>query len=308
MKAFITGIDGFTGRHLARYLKTKKIKVSGIDRKKGSRYINCDLLDKKKLSQIIKRIKPDYIFHLASPLIRSEQLIDEALEKNLEVDLFGSVNLLTAAAQLKQKPKILITGTAAEYRETGSKPIKETAWLEASTSYGLSKLTQELVCRQLAKSYSLPLVCSRTFLLMGTGQKPGFVITDFARQVAKIEQGKQTAVLKAGNLSIKRDFTDVRDAVRAYWLLMKKGKADEAYNVCSGKSHSLKQVVDFFQKAAKKKFKVKEEKKRLRENDPVIVVGSNQKLKRTTGWEVKISFEQSLQEILDYWRTKAAKA
>lgn len=295
MKALITGIVGFSGQHLAELLKKEKIKVTGIDVKQGA-YYQADLTDKKRLEEILNKEQPDYIFHLASPLIRSDQLVDETLIKNLEVDLFGSVNLLEAAAKLKQKPRMLITGTAAVYQAVGSIAIKETFKLSPITAYGLSKLTQELVCRKLAESYQLPLICTRTFLLIGPGQKPGFVVTDLIRKVVAGE-----AEIEVGKLSTRRDFTDVRDAVRAYWLLMQKGQAGEAYNVCSGRSYSIKEILEKLQQLAEKPFKIKE-KLKWRKNDLDMVIGNNQKIRKAVGWEPEIELDTSLKETLDYWR------
>ena len=308
MKAFITGISGFTGKHLVELLKSKRVEVTGIDNNSKTRYIRCDLTDKKKLTGVILEEKPDYIFHLASPILRSDKLINESLQKNLVVDLFGSVNLIQAVTRLKKSPQILITGSNAEYKMVKNRPIKETDRLEAMTTYGLSKLTQEIVCRQLAKSYGLRLVYTRTFHLVGPGQKPGFVVTDFCKKVAEIEVNKSKAGLSVGNLQIKRDFTDVRDTVRAYWLLMQQGKPGEVYNVCSGKSYSIKQVVDWLIKNSRKKVTVKQKKHRFRKNDPQEIVGDNKKLKKITGWKPEISWEKSLKDTLDYWRSKVARA
>ncbi len=295
MKALITGISGFTGKHLAELLKKEKIRVTGIDVHKGEHY-QADLADKKRLAEILTKEQPDYIFHLASPVLRSPQLVDETLVKNLQVDLFGSVNLLEAAAELKRKPRILITGTAAEYDVSIKGARKETDQLKSNTSYGLSKMTQELVSRQLAKSYGLELIYTRSFLLIGPGQKPGFVINDWCKQLA---EDKKTLV--TGNLSIKRDFTDVRDGARAYWLLMRKGKTGEIYNVCSGKSRELKEVIKLLKQVVKTDFKVDEDKNRFKNNDPLELFGDNSKLK-ALGWRPEISLEKSLKDIIEYWR------
>src|SRR3990167_6574216 len=179
MKALITGISGFSGRHLANLLEKEGITVTGIDRS-DNKYKRVDLTDKKELVATLAEKKPDYIFHLASPLIRTDQLIDQALIDNLKVDLLGTVNLIEAAALLKTKPKILITGTNAEY-QASQQPISEDTPLKPLTGYGLSKLTQELVGKTLADSYGLEVVTTRTFHLIGPGQSPGFVVTDFCR-------------------------------------------------------------------------------------------------------------------------------
>ena len=295
MKALITGISGFTGKHLAGLLKAEKIPVTGIDVHKGE-YYQADLGDKKRLAEILTKEQPDFIFHLASPVLRSNQMVDEALVKNLKVDLFGTVNLIETAAKLKQKPRLLITGTAAEYDVTINRARKETDALKPNSSYGLSKMTQELVSRKLAESYGLELIYTRSFLLIGPGQKPGFVINDWCRQLA---QDKKTLV--TGNLSIRRDFTDVRDGVRAYLMLMKKGKPGEIYNVCSGKSRELKEVIKLLKQVVKTDFIVDEDKNRFNNNDPLELFGDNAKLK-ALGWRPEISLQESLRDTLEYWR------
>ena len=242
MKALITGIGGFSGRHLTVLLEKENVTVTGIDRSKN-KYHQADLTDKKQLQAVLTEEKPDFIFHLASPLIRSDQLIDQSLVDNLKVDLFGTVNLIEAAASLKTKPRILITGTNAQYK-TSQKPISEDYQLKPLTGYGLSKLTQELIGKTLADSYGLEIITTRTFHLIGPGQSPGFVVTDFCRQIAMMEVGKAEAELKVGNQDIRRDFTDVRDAVSAYWLLMQNGKNGETYNVCSGQGYSLQEIIE----------------------------------------------------------------
>ena len=295
MKALITGISGFTGKHLAGLLKAEKVQVTGIDVHKGE-YYQADLGDKKRLAEILTKEQPDFIFHLASPVLRSNQMVDEALVKNLKVDLFGTVNLIETAAKLKQKPRLLITGTAAEYDVAINRARKETDALKPNSSYGLSKMTQELVSRKLAESYGLELIYTRSFLLIGPGQKPGFVINDWCRQLA---QDKKTLV--TGNLSIRRDFTDVRDGVRAYLMLMKKGKPGEIYNVCSGKSRELKEVIKLLKQVVKTDFIVDEDKNRFNNNDPLELFGDNAKLK-ALGWRPEISLQESLRDTLEYWR------
>lgn len=293
MKAFITGISGFTGSHLQQYLVKQKIAVTGIDLREKTNFFSCDLRDKAKLGEILTQEKPDYIFHLASPIARSKAIIDETLVKNLEVDLFGTVNLLEAAATLTKKPRILITGTAAEYDVEIKRARRETDALKPNSSYGLSKMTQELISFRLAKSYELELIFTRTFLLVGKGQKQGFAITDWCQQI----NAGQT-VLKTGDLDIVRDYTDIRDAVRAYWLLIQKGKAGETYNVCSGNPISLKKIVETLKEISRRNIKIDEDKKRFKNNDPDKLWGDNSKL-RKLGWKQEFTLTDSLQTMLD---------
>lgn len=284
MTALITGANGFTGKHLAKLLRSQKITVS---------VFRGDLKNKVSVFTAVSRAKPDWIFHLASPILRSDKLFDEGLAANLEVDLFGTVYLLEAAAALPKKPKILITNTAAAYAP-GFRPIGESFPLKPLTSYGLSKLTQELVSQKLCQSYGLPLIMTRTFLLIGPGQKPGFVVTDLAKAIAA---GASTITL--GNPNIRRDFTDVRDACRAYYLLMQKGKPGEVYNVCSGKTVSIGNIARRLIRLSGRKITIKT-KSSWRRHDPSIVCGNNTKLKHL-GWLPQISLDQSLKDTLDYW-------
>lgn len=290
MKALITGANGFTGRHLAKFLRAQKVTVSGF---------SGDLKNKPSVFRAVTRVKPDWIFHLASPILRSDRLIDDNLVDNLEVDLFGTVYLLEAAAALPKKPRILITNTAAVYA-LGSQPISESHPLKPLTGYGLSKLTQELISRQLAGSYHLPLIITRTFLLTGPGQKPGFVVTDLAKSIAQ-----SVKEITLGNPNIRRDFTDVRDACRAYYLLIKKGKPGEVYNVCSGKTVSIGDVASRLIHLSRRKIVIKQ-KFSWRQNDPPVIIGNNAKL-RALNWRPEISLDQSLQDTLNYWKKECRK-
>jgi len=299
MKAFITGISGFTGHHLVKLLKSKGIKVTGIDLVKG-KYYQCDLTDKQKLEKIILKENPDYVFHLASPIIRSDKLMDETLAKNLKVDLFGTVNLLQVISKLAKKPKVLISSTAALYKQSNKGVFKETDMLEPRTAYGLSKLTQELISLKLAKSYNIPLLISRSILLIGTHQDEGFVVNDLVKQVAEMEAGKTSKVLQVGNLKTKRDLTDVRDGVKAYLTIIEKGRPGEVYNVCNNSQVKISQIVGWLKNNSEQSFKVKE-KKEWRKNDLSVLMGDNGKIKNL-GWKPKYQLEESLQEILNYWR------
>ena len=301
MKALITGISGFSGRHLVNLLEKEGITVTGIDRS-DNKYKRVDLTDKKELVATLTEEKPDYIFHLASPLIRTDQLIDQALIDNLKVDLLGTVNLIEAAALLKTKSKILITGTNAEY-QASQQPISEDTPLKPLTGYGLSKLTQELVGKTLADSYDLEVVTTRTFHLIGPGQSPGFVVTDFCRQIALMEVNKAKPEITVGNTLIRRDFTDVRDAVSAYLLLMQKGKSGETYNVCTGTNFSLEEIINKLKDLAKTDFKVVSLNNRLRQNDPDSITGDNKKLK-ALGWKPEYDLDTSLKDTLSYWRSE----
>ncbi len=299
MKAFITGISGFTGTHLTQLLLDKGFKVTGVDLKK-SNYYQSDLSSKEQLVKILNKEKPDCVFHLASPILRSDKLIDKTLVDNLEVDLFGTVNLLEAIARLKKIPRVLVTGTAAVYKANNGKPYKEIDKVEPRTAYGLSKLTQELVAFKLAESYQIPLMVSRSILLIGTRQAEGFVVNDLVKQVAEIEFALKKPTLTVGNLETTRDFTDVRDGVKAYLTILEKGKSGEIYNVTNNQATKISQVIDWLKANSQVEFKVKQ-KSSWRKNDLDALVGSNAKLIKL-GWKPEYKLEDSLREVLDYWR------
>jgi GDP-4-dehydro-6-deoxy-D-mannose reductase len=280
MIAFITGANGFTGRHLTEFLTREKVQVVGLEGDVGAA---------DRVSRQLNQVKPDWIFHLASPLIRTDQLIDDSLVTNLTTDLFGSLTLMQAAAALNPKPKILITGTNAEYKPRNS-PLEESDRLEPVTAYGLSKLTQELVCKQFAQGYDLEVIQTRTFHLVGPGQRPGFVIPDL---IAQISRGR----VAVGNAAIERDYTDVRDAVRAYFLLIKKGQPGEVYNVCSGRTVTISAIVDKLIKLSGKKIR-RERINLWRKNDPQFICGNHSKLSRVTGWQPTIDIDTSLKDSL----------
>lgn len=311
-KAFITGVTGFTGSHMAEFLIRKGLYVGGIaksekrlrnikDFKNQLRFWACDLSQIKKLKKILSDFSPDFVFHFASPIIRTQKMDIEVLQKNLETDLFGTLNLLKAIKSLSKYPKILISGSAAEYAILDNKPIKENQKLLPKTPYGLSKLIQELASFSFAKNNKLPLLYSRTFHLIGPKQEPIFVVSDFAKQVAEIKLGLKNPILKTGNLQVKRDFTDVRDAVRAYWLIATKAKNYEIFNLCSQKSYSIKQIVQFLLSLTTKKIKVSQQKERLRKEEPKQIIGCNQKLCKL-GWQPKITLKKTLSDTLHYWK------
>lgn len=311
-KAFITGISGFTGFHMTEFLMERDIIVGGIDRhngklanlnnlKKKLEHWFCDLSQKQKLKKILIKFLPDYVFHFASPLIRTSEFNKRNLEKNLEIDLSATLEFLKILTLMPKKPKVLITGTNAEY-QIGNKPLKENFPLYPQTPYGLSKLAQEIASLTFAKSNYLPLFYTRTFHLVGPCQKPTFVISDFAKQIARIEKGFGKPVLFTGNQSIKRDFTDVRDAITAYWLIVNQGKSYFPYNVCSQETHSIEEVINFLLSQIKVKVKIIEDQRRFRLEDPLKIIGNNQTL-RDLGWKKQYSFRKSLLDTLNYWRT-----
>ena len=308
MRALITGITGFVGGHLADYLNTQKgVEVYGISRHNGQgnwRGYACDMRDAKKVEKLIRQIKPDRIFHLAGqasvPLSWSDP------KGTFEENLISTVNLLEAVLKARLGPRIQLAGSAHEYG-IPPKPMRridESAPMNPLSPYAVSKVSQDFLACQYARRFNMKIVRTRAFNHVGPGQSEAYVTSSMARQIALIEAGHQKPEILAGNLDTIRDYTDVRDVVRAYWLALEKGKAGEAYNIASGRGHSAREILELYLKLTPVKIKVRQDPGRLRQDDLARLVGNPGKFIRRTGWKPKINFKDSLKDILNFWRKK----
>jgi GDP-4-dehydro-6-deoxy-D-mannose reductase len=315
MRILVTGIAGFVGSHLAKLLAGKKNEVFGIClgcedtselalvRRKIAIY-KCDITDFPKLSDLVKKIRPDQIYHLAGISSAGRSFLEPLV--TFDANIYGTISLLEAVRQGKLDTKILVVGSGDMYGVVSKKdiPIKENLPLNPISPYGASKAACDVLAYQYFKSYGLKIVRARSFNHTGPGQALGFAIPDFCSQIAKIEKGLVPAYMRVGNLQAIRDLTDVRDIVRGYELLMRHGKAGEAYNLCLGKGYKLKQILDKLSKLACKKIKAMEDKNRKRTADIPILVGDNSKIKKESGWKPKMSLDETLKDSLDYWRKR----
>ena len=315
MRIFITGIAGFVGSHLAKLLVGKKNEVFGICLgcedtsnlalvRRNIAIYKCDITDFPKFSELVKRIKPDQIYHLAG-ISSAGRSFSEPLA-TFNTNIFGTISLLEAVSQAKLNTKILIVGSGDMYGMVNKKdlPIKESQPLNPVSPYGASKAACDILAYQYFKSYGLKTIRVRSFSHTGPGQVLGFAIPDFCSQIARIEKGLIPPRMEVGDLSIIRDLTDVRDVVGGYVLLMRYGKAGEVYNVCSGKGYKLKDVLDKLLRFSSKKIKIVQDKNKKRKADISILIGDNSKMKKETGWKPRISLEETLEDTLGYWRRK----
>jgi len=199
-----------------------------------------------------------------------------------------------------------VAGSSEEYGfvHPHELPMKETNPLRPLSPYAVSKVAQDLLAWQYFKSYGLRTVRTRGFNHTGPRRGEVFICSNFAYQIAEIEKGKRDSVIKVGNLEAKRDFSDVRDIVRGYWLCLEKGKEGEVYNIGQGKAYSMKEVLDLMLSLTKVKVKVEVDPQRLRPSDVPILISDSTKFRKLTGWKPEIPFEQSLQDLLDYWRER----
>jgi GDP-4-dehydro-6-deoxy-D-mannose reductase len=317
MRVLITGITGFAGSHLADYILAKHpdVRVLGFVRWR-SRMDNivhiqdkvelheADIKDVISLKKALADIKPDRIFHLAAQSFvpASWRLPAETFA----INAIGQINLFEALLNLKINPKIQIAGSSEEYGHVNPDevPMKETNPLRPLSPYAVSKVAQDLLAYQYFKSYGMKTVRTRGFNHTGPRRGDVFVTSNFAKQIAEIEKRKKEPVIHVGNLGAKRDFTDVRDIVRAYWLAAEKGEDGEVYNVGTGKAMAMKEMLDILLSLSKAKVKIKVDPERLRPSDVPILQSDCSKFVRLTGWKPQIPLEQTFKDLLNYWRER----
>lgn len=306
MKALITGVSGFVGSYLASHLASSGFEVFGFDRS-GKRVDGCvvelcDINDAAAVAKLVKKISPSLVFHLAGQSSVAKSWDEPELTRRINAD--GTRNLFDAVAAAGIKPRVLLVSSAEVYGIPGKFPTPETHEISPVSPYGESKVEQEKIALENV-ARGLRVVISRSFNHTGPGQSSEFVCSNFARQVADIEAKRQQPVIKVGDLSIRRDFSDVRDVVRAYLLLLEKGVSGEAYNVCSGNSVAIGDVIGKLASLSSVKFKVERDPARV--SDRVVIPrlqGDHSKLTAATGWRPALSFEQTLSDLLAYWRNR----
>ncbi|MEO0098690.1 MAG: GDP-mannose 4,6-dehydratase, partial [candidate division WOR-3 bacterium] len=269
MKFLITGITGFVGSHLAEYLLSLgKDEVFGIYRWRSRMenishlsdkisLLECDLKDPVAVREVIRKIKPDGIFHLAAQSYVPMSWI--APQETLTTNIISQLNIFEAVRAENLDCRIQIAGSSEEYGMVypNEVPIKETNPLRPLSPYGVSKVAQDLLGYQYFMSYGIKVVRTRAFNHEGPRRGEVFVTSNFCKQIAEIEKGKREPVVYVGNLEAVRDFTDVRDTVRAYYLVLLKGKPGEVYNICSGKGYKIKEILDIILSLSKVKVEVK---------------------------------------------------
>ena len=307
MKALITGVDGFVGKYLSEYLLKQKYEVYGttISEKYKNEKIKIykmNLLDEKEVNKVIKMIKPDKIFHLAGQSAVGLSWEKPVLTVNINVN--GTLNLLEAVRNYSKDSKILIVGSSDQYGPIKPEecPIKESKIQNPQSPYGVSKKAQEEMCKLYVNAYHTNIIMVRAFNHIGAGQSTNFVVADFASKIAQIEKGSEP-VLKVGNLESFRDFTDVRDIVRGYSLLLEKGKIGEIYNIGSGKEVKVSEILKKLVSMSKKEIKIESDPNKFRPIDVPLVVCDNSKIKKDTGWETEFLINDTLEEVLEYWRS-----
>jgi GDP-4-dehydro-6-deoxy-D-mannose reductase len=314
MRVLITGITGFAGSHLADHcLERGGMDVYGIIRWRSRteniehlqgkiKLLECDLRDATSTRDVIEEIRPDHIFHLAAQSFVPTSW--RAPTESLVTNVIGQLNIFEAMRKINLKARIQIACSSEEYGMVydNELPVTEEQPLRPLSPYGVSKVGQDVLGYQYFMSYKMDIVRTRGFNHTGPRRAPVFVVSDFAKQIADIEKGLKEPVLYVGNLDAERDFTDVRDIVRAYYLSLEKGRSGEVYNLCSEKSWKIRDLLDRLLSQTDAKIEVKQDPARLRPSDVPRLRGDCSRFRRDTGWAPRIPFEQTLADMLDYWR------
>jgi GDP-4-dehydro-6-deoxy-D-mannose reductase len=316
MKALITGISGMAGSHLAEYLLNRgDVEVSGTIKWRSNmenivhltdriKLYECDIRDAYAVKTVVSDNRPDYIFHLAAQSY--VQFSWRAPSETLGTNILGELNLFETVRELKLDCRIHIAGSSEEYGMVypDEVPIKECNPLRPLSPYGVSKVAQDLLGYQYFKSYGQKIVRTRAFNHTGPRRGEVFVSSNFARQIVEIEKGRRKPVIQVGNLDAVRDFLDVRDVARAYYLALEKGTPGEVYNIASGKGLKIRELLDKLLANAKVKIKVEIDPARLRPSDVELLIGSAEKFHEATGWKPEIPFDQTLEDLVNYWRAR----
>ena len=264
--------------------------------------LDLNILEKEDILHTLKEIQPDYIFHLAAQSSVALSWKKPAL--TVDINIKGCLNLLDAIREADLSPKILLIGSGEEYGHISSEniPVSEGTLPRPGNIYAATKVCQNMIGSIYAQAYHMDVMLVRAFNHIGPEQAPAFVVSDFCRQVAEIEKGNSEPVIRVGNLSAKRDFTDVRDVVRAYGLLIQHGQAGETYNIGSGHAIAIQELLDRILQLSNSNITVETDVNKLRPVDVPIIEADISKLQACISWKPEIPLDQTLLETLNYWR------
>lgn len=307
----ITGANGFCGRHLVDVLSDDNNKVYGISRSipddltlqhPDAIYEQCNLIDYTSVFNLLKKIKPDCIFHLAA-----ESSVASSWKSPINIlnnNVLSQINIFEAVRELELSTRIVVACSSEEYGliNESDLPVNENCCFNPLSTYAVSKVSQDMLAYQYYKSYNMDIVRVRSFNLTGPGRPPTYALSSFAYQIAEIEKNKSKKIISVGNLDVKRDYTDVRDAVKGYYNIALKAKSGTVYNLCSGKAYNLKDLLNILISLSTTEVNVEIDQSKYRPSDLPIMIGDNTKIKTEIGWIPEIDIHTSLNDLLNYWR------
>lgn len=309
MRILVTGASGFVGGHLINHLKQKhKVFATGRSPKPLAAldvpYFCMDITDEDSIKKVLKESTPDAVFHLAAQSMVRLAWDDPA--NTFNINTIGTINLINSLKETSPLCRLITVGSSEEYGLTGKtgERLTEEHPCMPQNPYAISKLAMGQMALQLAKKHELETIHIRPFNHFGPGQQVGYVVSDFASQVAEIEQGLKPPVLRVGDLTAQRDFTDVRDVAAAYALLLEKSPLSGVYNVCSGITRSAGEILEHLLNCATVPITVEQDRNRMRPSEVPLFVGSYDKLNQATGWQPMRQFEDSILDTLNWWRNR----
>ncbi len=313
MNVLITGITGFVGSHMAEYCLGRGVDVYGTvrwrsqmenleDIKDRVHLVECDMTDSVSVNRMIAQVRPERVFHLAAQSFVPTSW--HAPQDTLHTNIVSQLNLFEALRGTETR--IQLAGSSEEYGLVlpDEVPIREENPLRPLSPYGVSKVAQDMLGYQYHQSYGMHIIRTRAFNHTGPRRGHVFVESNFARQVALIEKGLQEPVVRVGNLEARRDYTDVRDVVRAYWLSLEGCRPGEVYNICQGNCWRIRDVLDFLLSCSKVQVRVETDPARLRPSDVQVLQGSADRFHAATGWSPEIPLEKTFEDLLNYWRVR----
>ena len=316
MRALITGVTGFAGSHLADLLNTiEGMTVFGLKRRRSDLSnlqspcitIDCEITDALSVENAIREANPDLVFHLAGQSF--VPLSWSAPSFTFEVNLMGSINLFEAVRKIKPDVPIQVAGSSEEYGLVTEKEclITEEQPLRPLSPYGVSKAAMDLLAQQYVRSYGMKIIITRAFNHTGPRRGEVFATSNFAKQVAMIKLGQAPPVIFVGNLEARRDFTDVRDMVEAYYQAIRFCKPGTPYNICSSTAHPIKTVLEILIDIAHIHPTIEQSPDRMRPSDVPLLLGSYRKFHEATDWDPTIDFEQTMKDLFNYWMERLQK-
>lgn len=320
MRVLITGAGGFVGSRLAAALRREGHDVTGTvfgggrptpggeraEQTRGEHAPYLDVRDAEMVDALVESVRPEWAFHLAAQSSAGLSWREPALTYGVNVT--GTHLVLDALRRLTPRCRVLVTATSDEYGRVDPAlcPLDEAAPLRPLSPYAASKVAQEWVARTFFEAFGLEVVITRAFMHIGPGQPPSFATADWARQIALAEAGLGAPVVEVGDLGLAREFGDVRDVVRAYRLVLERGVPGEPYNVATGHARPLGDALDVLIGLARVEMQVRVQSNKIRPADPPLLAGSAAKLERLAGWRPEHRLEETLAEVLDYWRVQVS--
>ncbi len=320
-KVLITGITGFAGSHLMDYLlENTDYEVYGIKRMNSNlrnihhaldeiKLFDADLLDETSLIKVLEKVRPDQIYHLGALSWVTPSWDMPAVY--MQTNAIGTINLLEAVRQTGLSPRILTSATPEEFGDVPKEliPITEETRIRPINPYAASKAAQDMICIVYQESYGMDIVRTRAFNHEGPRRFIHGAIASFAYQIACIEKGKQEPIIKVGNLSATRNFTDIRDTVRAYYLAMEKGVSGELYLIGTDQIHTMEEMLNMLIKLSPRadKISVEVDPERVRHTELMTFIGDYSKFKQATGWEPEFKLDETMESVLNYWREYVEK-